>query len=102
MLMSDVSAESKRVGEEAKKNVSESLDAINKGIGSLAVEGKHLAGVIGEKAKVGAADVKARVEENTAKALSATRGQVRRTPGIALGVAAGIGALLALAATSRR
>jgi|JI10StandDraft_1071094.scaffolds.fasta_scaffold34022_7 ElaB/YqjD/DUF883 family membrane-anchored ribosome-binding protein len=102
MMWSEVSEDSKRINDEAKKNVRDSLDTINKGFGSLAEEGKHLAGVIGQRAKVGAADVKARVEDKTSKAISATRGQVRRTPGVALGVAAGIGALLALLATSRR
>lgn len=102
MTWTDVSEDSKRLGDDAKKSVRESLDTINKGIGSLAVEGKHLAGVIGKRAKVSAADVKSQVEEKTAKAISATRGQVRRTPGVALGVAAGIGALLALLAVSRR
>jgi ElaB/YqjD/DUF883 family membrane-anchored ribosome-binding protein len=102
MMMSEVSEDTKRLGEEAKRNVRDSLDTINKGIGSLAVEGKHLAGVLGQQAKVGASDVKSQVEEKAAKAISATRGQVRRNPGLSLGVAAGIGALLALAATSRR
>lgn len=102
MTWTDVSDDTKRLGDEAKKNVRESLDTINKGIGSLAVEGKHLAGVIGQRAKVSAADVKSRVEQKTSKAITATRGQVRRTPGVALGIAAGIGALLAIAAISRR
>ena len=102
MVWSEVSEEGKRINEDAKKNVRESLDTINKGIGSLAEEGKHLAGVIGKRAKVGAADVKSRLEEKTSKAINTTRDQVRRTPGVALGVAAGIGALLALLATSRR
>ncbi len=89
-------------GIRTKRNVQESLDTINKGVGSLAEEGKNIAGVIGQRAKVGAADVKARVEEKASKAIAATRGQVRRTPGLALGVAAGVGALFALLVTSRR
>ena len=102
MMLTDASGDSKRLGEEAKKEDHGSLDTISKGIGSLAAEGKHLAGVIGQRAKVNAADVKARIEEKTSKAIEVTRGQVRRTPVIALGIAAGIGAMLALVAASRR
>lgn len=101
-MLNDISSEGGVVGEDSKRNVRDSLNTINKGIGSLAAEGKNIAGTIGERAKVGAADVKARVEEKATQAIAATRGQVRRTPGVALGVAAGLGALFALLATSRR
>jgi len=90
------------MGDETKRNLQESLGAINNGVGSLAEEGKNLAGVIGQRAKLSAVDVKARVEEKASKAIAATRGQVRRRPGVALGVAAGLGALFALLAVSRR